>query len=89
MFDTILGSGNRDHFGKEKNAIQLALDLSRVMDGQAQSSACHLMKLPTEIMGLIMDLLSDDKETLARLALVNLDCRQWARSGQFTHVTFD
>lgn len=88
IFSSIHGAGLTRHFGQEDDGKRTLL-LDRVMDCQARVSECALMKLPADILGNIMELLSDEQETLRSLALVNSDCRQWARSCQFAHFTFD
>ncbi|KAF4993707.1 hypothetical protein FGRMN_6284 [Fusarium graminum] len=63
--------------------------LDRVMRGQPRASKSKITQLPAEILAEIIDLLSNDKSSLASLALVNSDCRQLARCRQFAEVDFD
>ncbi|KAF5500000.1 hypothetical protein CGCA056_v014972 [Colletotrichum aenigma] len=81
-------SGGPDLFGKETGA-RLPLLFAKVMEARPAASQSLLFRLPPEILGDIMDLIADDKPSLASLALVNSDCRQLARSCQFAVVTFD
>ncbi|KAF4806071.1 hypothetical protein CGCSCA5_v014747 [Colletotrichum siamense] len=81
-------SGGPDLFGKETGA-RLPLLFAKVMEARPAASQSLLFRLPPEILGDIMDLIADDKSSLASLALVNSDCRQLARSCQFAVVTFD
>ena len=83
-----LGSGGRDEFGKEKSA-RTPLLLDRIMGGQPRASSSKLLQMPAEILADIVDFLADDKHALSSLALVNSDCRQLARSSQFSDVIFD
>ncbi|KAI1472110.1 uncharacterized protein F4812DRAFT_416618 [Daldinia caldariorum] len=66
-----------------------ALVLDRVMEGQPLASQSRLLRLPSDILTDIVNLLIGDRLTLASLALVNSDCRQLARSGQFADINFD
>ena len=45
--------------------------------------------MPVELLADIVELLAEDASSLANLALVNIDCRQMARSAQFVEVCFD
>lgn len=47
------------------------------------------LDLPAEIIAEVAELLAGDTSTLANLALVNIECRQIARTAQFADVTFD
>ncbi|RFU31209.1 hypothetical protein B7463_g5145, partial [Scytalidium lignicola] len=62
----------------------LPLSLDRVMEGRAPKSSSRLFQLPFEILTIILSYLSSSN--LANLALVNSDCRQWARSRQYANV---
>ncbi|KAF6843827.1 hypothetical protein CMUS01_01746 [Colletotrichum musicola] len=81
-------SGGPDLFGKETGA-RLPLLFTKVMEARPAASQSLLFRLPSEILGEIMDLIAYEKPTLASLALVNSECRQLARSCQFAVVTFD
>ncbi|KAF3808683.1 hypothetical protein GCG54_00006551 [Colletotrichum gloeosporioides] len=81
-------SGGPEAFGKETEA-RLPLLFTKVMEAPPAASQSLLFRLPPEILGDIMDLIADDKPSLASLALVNSDCRQLARPSQFAMVTFD
>ncbi|KAH7230279.1 hypothetical protein BKA59DRAFT_428773, partial [Fusarium tricinctum] len=74
-------------YGEKNQRHSLLLD--KVMQGRSRASSSRLIRLPAEILSPIVDLLSDDKPTLASLALVNSDCRQLARCCQFAEVHFD
>ncbi|RYO91858.1 hypothetical protein DL762_001938 [Monosporascus cannonballus] len=85
---SVFAGGERDKFGRQKNA-RLPLLLPKVMEGRPIASDSPLLSLPPEILGDIIDLIADEKTTLAALALVNSDCRQLARSCQFADICFD
>ncbi|KAF5572598.1 allantoate transporter [Fusarium pseudoanthophilum] len=76
-----------EDFGRESSQRR-SLHLDTVMQGQPRSSTCRLLQLPAEILADIADLLSDDRQSLASLALVNTHCRQLARHRQFAAVIF-
>ncbi|UKZ94440.1 uncharacterized protein TrAFT101_009313 [Trichoderma asperellum] len=59
------------------------------MQGRQRRSRPMLFRLPAEILDKIIDLLEDDKEALASLALVDSDCWYLARTRQFTQIRFD
>ncbi|KAH6952234.1 hypothetical protein DER45DRAFT_577759 [Fusarium avenaceum] len=86
MRESSRASIDRSH--REKNHRHSLL-LDKVMQGRLRTSSSRLIQLPAEILSDIVDLLSDDKPTLASLALVNSDCRQLARCCQFAEVHFD
>ncbi|KAL7893195.1 hypothetical protein HDV63DRAFT_387573 [Trichoderma sp. SZMC 28014] len=75
-------------FGKNM-ATRRCLLLDTVMQGRQRESHCRLFQMPAEILADIINLLADDKSTLASLALVNSDCRYLARSCQFAEIHFD
>ena len=79
-------SGVKDDFGKEE-VPPLPLSFDRVCRGHSQQSTALLFRLPTEVMGMILQCIAPD--SLASLALVNRDCLQWARSRQFASVHLD
>jgi hypothetical protein len=79
-------SGHKDEFGKELK-LPRGLTFDRVNEGQAFSSSFLLSRFPIEIVWLIIDMVP--KEDLSNLAFVNRDCRQLARSRQFSNVVFD
>jgi hypothetical protein len=87
MIGTFSGTG-RDDFGKDAGTRRCLL-LDIVMQGRKRESGCRLFQMPAEILADIVDLLADDKSTLASLALVNSDCRCLARSCQFAEIHFD
>ncbi|KAF5009434.1 hypothetical protein FDECE_4366 [Fusarium decemcellulare] len=66
-----------------------SLLLDSVMQQRPRSSDSRLVQLPAEILADVVDLLIDDKPTLASLALVNSDCRWLAHCGQFAEVHFN
>ncbi|KAF9776878.1 hypothetical protein IL306_004870 [Fusarium sp. DS 682] len=75
-------------YGRERNPPRSLL-LDTVMQGRPRASSCKLLQLPAEVLADIVDLLRDDKPSLASLALVNSDCQQLARCCQFAEVHFD
>lgn len=79
-------SGSKDDYGKE-HVPPLPLSLDRVNEGRSSPSNNLLFKLPLEILGEILQ--NVDSASLADLALVNRDCRQWARSRQFASIKWD
>jgi hypothetical protein len=79
-------SGHKDEFGKELK-LPRGLTFDRVNEGQALSSSFLLSRFPIEIVWLIIDMVP--KEDLSNLAFANRDCRQLARSRQFSNVVFD
>ncbi|KAF2177114.1 hypothetical protein K469DRAFT_720974 [Zopfia rhizophila CBS 207.26] len=79
-------SGDRDEFGRGiVPPTPLAFD--RISEGQPLSSDFLLSRLPIELIWQIIQLVP--KADLANLALVNRNCRQLARSRQFSSVTLD
>lgn len=78
--------GSKDDYGKE-HVPPLPLSLDRVNEGRSSQSNNLLFKLPLEILGEILQ--NVDSASLADLALVNHDCRQWARSRQFASIKLD
>ena len=76
-------SGDKDDFGKDE-VPPLPLSFDRVCRGHSQQSTPLLFRLPTEILGMILQWVAPD--SLASLALVNRDCLQWARSRRFASV---
>jgi hypothetical protein len=83
-----LSADEKDGLGKDDNKATLAL-LPKAVEADRVTSDSPLLGLPLEILGGIVDLIADDQATLAALALVNSDCRQLARSHQFSEVSFD
>ena len=79
-------SENKHAFGKDL-VPPLLLTLDRVLGGRPLSSATPLFRLPSEILGIIIQYLAPD--SLASLALLSRDCRQWARSRQLASIKFD
>lgn len=77
-------SGSRDEFGQE---YVPPLSFDRVNEGRPSASTSPLFRIPLEILNLIN--LHVPSSSLASFALVNRDCRQLARSRQFTSVRFD
>lgn len=63
------------------------LTFDRVNEGHPPASGASLFKLPVEVLANILLHIPD--ESLPSLALVNSDCRQLARSRQFSSVCFD
>ena len=79
-------SGGIDKYGKEI-VPPLPLSFDRVMEGRPPSTLAPLFRLPDEILSIIVQYV--DHESLRMLALVNSDCRQWARSVQFNSICLD
>lgn len=62
----------------------------RALEGKPiAASQSPLLKIPSEILDMIIKYVSVEPEVLASLALVNSDCRQLARIYQFRTVKFD
>lgn len=85
IFDLLMStfSGSIDEYGKDVVPPN-ALSFDRVMEGKHIVSGSRLFGLPVEILGQVVQYLSHTD--LQRLALVNSDCRQLARSQQFKSV---
>lgn len=79
-------SGVTDEYGKEI-VPPLPLLLDRVSEGKMPVSGTKLLKLPLEVLALVVQKVPE--ASLASLALVNSDCRQLARSRQFASLHFD
>ena len=66
----------------------LLLSLAAAMEGRPLFSDSVLFsKLPIEVLYMVIGYL--DREALAKLATLNSDCRQLARSWQFRSWSFD
>ncbi len=65
----------------------LPLLFDRVSEGRKPVSGTKLLEVPLEVLALIVQKIPE--ASLASLALVNSDCRQLARSRQFTSLHFD
>ncbi len=81
--------GDEDHF--DNDSLQPLLP-DRAMEGRSISlsgAGSKLLAVPVEILANILGHIADDKKALRSLALVNSDCRQLARSCQFSTVRFD
>ena len=63
------------------------LAFDRVNEGRAPKSNAPLFKLPLEVLGTISNYVP--REASAAFAFVNRDCRQLARSRQFTSILLD
>ena len=79
-------SGTKDDFGKEI-VPPLPLLFDRVSEGRELVSKSKVLSIPLEILALVIEKVP--ATSLASLALVNTDCRQLARSRQFTSLRFD
>ncbi|XP_014550185.1 hypothetical protein COCVIDRAFT_116205, partial [Bipolaris victoriae FI3] len=79
-------SGTKDDFSKE-TVEPFPLSFDRINEGQRFSSSFLLSRLPVELVWHVIKLVDD--EDLGRLALVNRDCRQLARSRQFATIRLD
>ncbi|KAM0212694.1 hypothetical protein ACHAQI_004650 [Fusarium lateritium] len=63
--------------------------LDTVMDGRPRASGSKLLQLPAEILATIVDYVGTNRRAIRRLALVNSDCRQLARTRQFAKVEYN
>ena len=79
-------SGGKDEYGKDV-VPPLPLSVDRVMENRPLKSTAPLLRLPYEVLGNILS--NVDPGSLGDLALVNSDCRQLARSRQFSSICFD
>lgn len=79
-------SGSKDDYGTEQ-VPPLPLSFDRVNESRSPRSDSLLFKFPVEILGEILQHV--DSSSLASLAFVNRDCRQWARSRQFASIHCD
>ena len=79
-------SATKDDFGKEF-VEPFPLSFDRINEGQPFSTNFILSRLPLELVWHVVKLVDD--EDLGRLALVNHDCRQLARSRQFATIRLD
>jgi hypothetical protein len=79
-------SGGKDEYGKDV-VPPLPLWVDRVMENRPLKSTAPLLRLPYEVLGNILS--NVDPDSLGDLALVNRDCRQLARSRQFSSICFD
>ncbi|CAH0051358.1 unnamed protein product [Clonostachys solani] len=82
----------RDEYGKSDEYAKLGrcLLLENVTGGRPRADQSRFLSLPADILASIVDILSANaKSDLGSLALVNSDCQQLARSGQFSDVHFD
>ncbi|RYP67903.1 hypothetical protein DL769_005639 [Monosporascus sp. CRB-8-3] len=78
------------HFNNTPSLQPLSPD--RVLEDRHITSSgarSRLLTIPVEILANILKYIAEDKKALASLALVNSDCRQLARSYQFSTVCFD
>ncbi|VUC24176.1 unnamed protein product [Clonostachys rosea] len=89
MIDDAMDAAGDDDFSRGDVNPRRVLLFDAVMEGREPASQCLLLSLPSEVLACIVDLLADDKTTLASLALVNSDCRQLARSCQFADLHLD
>lgn len=79
-------SGGEDEYGKDV-VPPLPLSVDRVMENRPLKFTATLLWLPYEVLGNILS--NVDPDSLGDLALVNSDCRQLARSRQFSSIYFD
>ena len=87
MMNTFSGNA-RDNFRNGDDSPRNVLLLDRLLTS-IRPSQSRLLSLPTEILAEIVEWLVLDSSALASLALVNIECRQLARSAQFASVDFD
>ncbi|KAG9231460.1 hypothetical protein BJ875DRAFT_498308 [Amylocarpus encephaloides] len=86
LFSPEDGMGPRDCYGRRHAALP-CLSIDRVMENRLFVSTAPLLKIPRELLLEIVQAI--DSKSLSALALVNSDCRQFARLRQFAHVTFN
>lgn len=79
-------SGGKDEYGKDVVPPN-CLSFDRVMENKHIVSESHILNLPIEILGRVIQHLAGSD--LGNLALVNSDCRQLARSQQFKSILLD
>ena len=79
-------SGGKDEYGKDV-VPPLPLSFDRVNEAQPPASTAPLFRLPVEIIGEVLQYVS--QASLASVALVNRDFRQLARSRQFASIQLD
>ena len=84
---SVLSAGGRDDFGEEESQRTVPL-LDRIIESP-RTLGSRLLELPVEILAETINLMAGDRSSLANLALVNVECRQMARSAQFTTVRYD
>lgn len=77
-----------DHFGIGEKPWLKPVQFEKLMGGRPCASDSVLLRLPKPLLTDIAEFLSDNKPSLASLALTNSDCRQLARSCQFANVVF-
>lgn len=82
----LMFSGSKDDYGKEV-VPPLPLSFDRVLEGRSPQSTAPLLKLPFEILGVILHHV--EPASLASLALISRDFRQLARSRQFASIQLD
>jgi hypothetical protein len=71
----------------QRDTVPIPISFDRVLEHRAPKSTSAFLRVPIEILGLILGYA--DSPSLAALALVNSDCRQLARSRQFADVCLD
>lgn len=76
-------SSDKDEYGKDVVSPN-GLSFGRVLEGRHIVSESHLLSLPFDMLDAIAQYLPNDD--LGKLALVNSDCRQWARAQQFKSI---
>ena len=77
---------SKDYHGRERMP-PLPVSFDRVNESQSSRSRPILLKLPIEVLNLIIQFVASD--SLASLALVNRDCLQMARSRQFVSINLE
>ena len=87
MWDLMVPKASRARVADDKEPPPLPLAYDRVREGHQLTSNARLTRLPPELLTQI--LLYIPRRCLASLALVNQDCRQLARSRQFSEIVFD
>ncbi|EAQ82901.1 predicted protein [Chaetomium globosum CBS 148.51] len=80
-------SGDDGYGSGEQNKAMLG-KITKPVEAYPAASQDLLLGLPLDILINIVDLMADDRATLAALALVNSDCRQLALCYQFAEVCF-
>ncbi|KAF2199497.1 hypothetical protein GQ43DRAFT_473597 [Delitschia confertaspora ATCC 74209] len=85
--DVFTLANNKDTFGKDFGPAPIPLALDYISEGHRCTSESVFTRLPIIVTYQIVQLI--DISDLANFALVNRDCRQWARSRQFASVKLD
>jgi hypothetical protein len=86
LFMSMFSGLRKDDYGKQAEVFK-PLSIERLMEGRPLKSRASIFSLPVELIGEIVKHIPP--QSLSNFALVNSDCRQLARSRQFSDVRFD